>query len=104
MTTASPYRDSLKTLLTAAELARVDAIIANAPPNVTFASWLHERGMVCVGAKLDGVLAGWLLVPAADEHEAHALGVDLADGLARCYGPMRKARQAAAAAIRKAAH
>lgn len=104
MTTPNHYRDLLQTLLTVDELARVDALIASTPPAGVFASWLPERGMVLVGCKLDGELGGWLLVPAADEFEARALGEHLANGLARSYGPLREARRASAAAIRKASH
>ena len=97
-------RDSLATILSAVELARVDELVVNASPNASFGLWLSERGMVVVGAKLDGELVGWLLVPVADEFEARALAETLSEGLAQLYGPMRAAREAAAEALKKAAH
>lgn len=97
-------RDSLASFLAVDELARVDALVADTPKNSTFGSWLPERGAVVVGAKLDGALAGWLLVPAVDEFEAQLLAETIAEGLARTYGPMREARRAAAALIRKVGH
>lgn len=102
--TSNYYRDSLRSLLDDAELARVDALLADAPASVSFGMWFAERGHVLIGAKLDGMLAGWLMVPAVDETEARMLGETLADGLARCYAPLRDAREATRLLLRRVAH
>lgn len=98
------YRTALEATLSPGDMARVVAILADSPADATFGVWIPARSLVVVGAKLGGVLVGWLVVPAADEFEARALGESLAEGLAACYGPMREAREAAVDAIRRAAH
>ncbi len=100
----SAARESLGGLLSAPELERLDALVAAAPTSATAATWLETRGLLWVGAKVGGELIGWLLTPAGDEAEARVMGETLAALLAQACGPMREARQAAAEAIRKAAH
>jgi len=95
---------SLSDVLTSFELAQVRAIVEGAPASAALATWLAERRLLFIGAKVNGALIGWMLLPAADAFEARELGEPLADRLADLYGPLREAREAMAAAIRRASH
>jgi len=96
--------DSLQGVLTQDELAQVRAMLDGAPSSAALATWLAARGLLVVAAKVDGAIIGWMLLPAADAFEARELGEPLAGRLADLYGPLREAREAMAAAIRRASH
>ncbi|MCE7878901.1 MAG: hypothetical protein DYH14_16630 [Betaproteobacteria bacterium PRO3] len=86
------------------EFAQVRAMLDGAPSSAALATWLAERRLLFIAAKVDGALIGWLVLPASDVFEARELGEPLADRLADLYGPLREAREAMAAAIRRASH
>ena len=96
--------ERLRALLAARELEEVRELVERAPATAAAAIHLVGPGLLWVGAKLDGELAGWLLSPAADEADARVMGESLCALLAQAYGPLREARATAAEAIRKASH
>lgn len=86
------------------EFAQVRAMLDGAPSSAALATWLAERRLLFIAAKVDGALIGWMLLPAADAFEARDLGEPLAGRLADLYGPLREAREAMVVAIRRASH
>jgi len=96
--------DSLKGVLTQDEFAQVRAALDGAPASAALATWLAERRLLFIAAKIDATLVGWMVLPAADAFEARELGEPLAGRLAELYARLSQARAAMAAAIRRASH
>lgn len=96
--------DTLRELLQPAEFARLAALIDRAPASTVVSQWVDRLSAAIIAAKIEGEVASCLLVHAPTAAEGEAAAGAIAENIAALFARTRDAREAAADAIRKAAH